>query len=130
MTDILLDASGDLPAHPRHASGAEIIMQACRTRLLTFEGEWLLDVNVGIPYIAWRQQKPPRLNIWRATIQRELEQVAGVARAEITATLEGDQVRFAGELMLESGERLELTLTPPSIASGNTHPLIYIARLI
>ena len=130
MHDILLDATGDLPLHPRHARGPAIIAQAIRARLLTFRGEWLLDTNVGIPYLRWTQQKPVETAPIRATLLAEVEAVAGVARVEdleVAFDNATGRVRAEGWVVLEAGEPLELEFEMVGRGRGNTHPYVHLA---
>lgn len=130
MHDILLDATGDLPPHPRHARGPAIIAQAIRARLLTFRGEWLIDTNVGVPYLRWTQDKPVETGPIRATLLAEVEAVAGVVRVE------GLEVKFdnatgrvlaEGRVVLEAGAPLALEFELAGREHGNTHPYVHLA---
>lgn len=55
MRTLALDATGDLMlsgGRPVLVSGADAVAQRLRTRLGLFQGEWLLDRQVGFP---WRR---------------------------------------------------------------------------
>ena len=102
--DILLDDDGDLPIVTRHAIGAEVVAQRVRFRLETFEGEWILDTAVGLPYLKWRGTKVVNLDAIGARIQRELLTVPGVLRmtafsSEFTA--DAQRVYFNISLVVE-----------------------------
>lgn len=83
--DLQLDETGDLPLVPRHITGIPLVLQRIRRRLLVFEGEWVLDVTQGLPYLAWRQTKPAPLDAIAARIRTELEQTPGVVRVDTCA---------------------------------------------
>ena len=50
--DLLLDADGDLVVGTdlSLSSGVAAVTQGIRVRLLTFRGEWFLDLDSGVPY--------------------------------------------------------------------------------
>ena len=102
--DILLDADGDLPIITRHVKGAEVVAQRVKFRLETFEGEWILDTAVGLPYIRWRGEKVVNLNSIGARIQREISETDGVVRIiSFSGSFDTEQqiVRFSMQLEVE-----------------------------
>lgn len=81
--DAALDANGDLAEVSRFVTGIPLIEQRIRLRLQRGTGEWFLDPDgVGLPLIAWREQKPPDLDAISVRIQQEIAAVPGVVRLE------------------------------------------------
>lgn len=92
--DLKLDANnelviedGDIP----FTSGLDAIVQQCRIVLQMFQGEWFLNLDVGIPY--WEKilgEKPTTaIEAARIFFRRELQLVDGVnkvTRLDITYT--------------------------------------------
>lgn len=78
--DIGLDDDGDLPVVCRHITGLDLVVQRVTRRLRTFYGEYLADRRVGLPYLAWAQQKPPRTDAIGAVIRATIAATTGVVR--------------------------------------------------
>lgn len=105
--DIGLDEDGDLPARTEHVSGFELIVQRIRRRLQTVKGEWLGDKNVGLPFFAWFQQKPPDVDGIGAIIRKAIETTPGVARLnDWTGSLDVDtrQLTYSGTIHTTDGD--------------------------
>lgn len=80
MYDVKLNSNGDLPAITDHITGIDSLQQRLRIKMNTWAGEWFLDQRRGLPYIAWKQQKPPDLSVIRSRILREIRTTPGVNR--------------------------------------------------
>lgn len=76
--NVVVFENGDLVL----VSGLDAIVQGCRIVLQMFQGEWFLNLDVGIPY--WQSilgQKPAvAIAAARIFFRRELEAVEGVER--------------------------------------------------
>lgn len=123
--DVELDASGDLPIRTRHIRGLEQIAQRVRTRLQTWAGEWFLDLRRGLPYLEWRQQKPPQLDQIRARIQREIRQTPGVDEVRgLEISFTQGTIYITGQVRVD-GEDLALQAAV-SAATGNAQPTVVL----
>jgi hypothetical protein len=80
--DVQIGDDGDLPVRTRHVSGFDLVVQRVARRLRTVRGEWLADKDVGLPYFAWFEQKPPAVESIGAVIRKEIETAPGVIRVE------------------------------------------------
>ena len=51
---LLEDATGDIDraSGSRFASGLQAVLQGVRARLALFRGEWFLDLDLGVPWLA------------------------------------------------------------------------------
>lgn len=120
--DLLL-IDGDLPDRPTLVRGPELIAQRVRRRLAMHRGEWLLDQRVGVPYVRWRAQKPPRVDAIGAHIRQVVTDTPGVLGVEaFRAVLDGRTVRVTGRVLIEGGEVLELDA--PVDLDGNVSPAV------
>lgn len=63
-------------------NGLDAIRQDVSTRLQFFQGEWLLDVRVGLPYYTRILVKNPNLNAVRSIFQRTITTTPGVITIE------------------------------------------------
>lgn len=123
--DVELDASGDLPVRTRHIRGLEQIAQRVRTRLQTFAREWFLDLRRGLPYLEWRQQKPPQLDQIRARIQREIRQTPGVDEVRgLEISFSQGTIRITGRVRVAGEDRvLDATV---AASAGNAQPVVVL----
>ena len=81
--DLKLDDDNDLVIENgdlSFTSGIEAIIQQCRVHLQIFQGEWFLNLDIGIPYWQSILGEKPKTAIAAARIfmRRELELVPGV----------------------------------------------------
>jgi hypothetical protein len=77
--DAALDPlTGDLPPTSRFVTGIELVRQRIRLRLQRGLGEWFLDPSQGLPFLQWRQDKPPNVQSIVTRIQQEIRQVSDV----------------------------------------------------
>lgn len=120
--DVGLDpVTWDLPAFTRHITGADLVKQRIRARLLTFAGEWIEDAAVGIPILDWIAQKPPDLDGIEAVVRAEIEAVPGVDRladVETSFSTSTRTVSMSGTVLLEDDEE-GIPVVISSIGSSN-----------
>lgn len=128
--DILLDEDGDLPKITRHTRGWQAVAQRVRFRLSTFQGEWLLDTAVGLPYLRWRGQKIVNLGEIGAVIQAEVLATPGVIRLvsfEGQFFAEQQRVKFTMSLEVEDiqegTEQVAFNFFPFGDSLANTNPI-------
>ncbi len=83
-----LDASHDMTfgfGLGNYARDAESVRQRVRTRLLTHQGEWFLDVDAGLPWLDRVLTKPADLTLAEALIKRCIVETEGVASLDAFA---------------------------------------------
>lgn len=125
--DVGLDETGDLPHFTRHISGPAVTLQRLALRLKTFLGEWILDASVGIPYLDFIAQKPPRLNEIGAFIRREIETTPGVIAIDEFASThdaEARRITFTVTIRIEDSPELVVVEVFPRGVSGNSSPAV------
>lgn len=81
--DLLIDNTNDLVIEGgdlQFSRGVDAIVQQCRVALQIFQGEWFLNLDIGIPYWQSILGEKPKVAIAAARIfmRRELELVDGV----------------------------------------------------
>ncbi|MFU8802631.1 MAG: hypothetical protein ACNA8W_02370 [Bradymonadaceae bacterium] len=124
MIDLLL-IDGDLPIRPTIYRGPEIIAQYIRRRLLTFEGEWILDRRVGLPWLRWKEKKPVPLDVMRQTVRETIRTTTGVLDVrELVAGFDAmtRTVTMSGVIAIEGDAELLFDALFP--AAGNVSPTI------
>jgi hypothetical protein len=124
MHDILI-IDGDLPVKPRIVRGPEIVAQYIRRRLRTFEGEWILDRRVGLPWLRWKERKPVPLEDIRQTVRETIRTTTGVLEVrELVAAFDSSTrtVTMRGVIVVEGDEVLEMDALFP--VAGNVSPTI------
>ena len=131
--DILLDSDGDLPAVTTHTRGWLAVVQRVVFRLNTFEGEWLLDTAVGLPFLRWRAQKNPNIQEISTFLQDEILAVPGVIRiVSFQGRLVTAQERMVFDMALEVEDVVtakkvaSLTFFPFGPTTANTNPIALI----
>lgn len=131
--DILLDENGDLPVVTKHFRSQRVIVQRVRFRLVTFLGEWLLDVTQGLPIFAWLAQKPPNVEQIGARIRREIEDTPGVVRvSRFSGSFDSDEqtLRFEAEIVTEDPDAVGpavLTIFPTGQTTQNATPAVILS---
>lgn len=81
VRDLKLGADGDLVVTAGDlvcVSGAEAIVQAVRSRLQFFKGEWFLDLDAGLPYYQSILVKNPNVNVLQGTFRDEIAETPGI----------------------------------------------------
>lgn len=112
---------GDLPAVTQHITGNDLTVQRLTLRLGTFLGEWVLDTSVGLRYVEWLQQTPPRVDEIGADLRREVETTPGVVRVDNwLGSYDGRTLSFSADVVVDDGTVLSLVVVPPAISAGNT----------
>lgn len=132
MIDIQL-TDGDLPEVSRFVTGIPLVLQRVQIRLRTFLGEWVLDIAQGLPYLAWRAQKPPDLPAIAARVRAELATTPGVVRVDrCTASLEVTTrlVRVEAQAVITDGTTAAASAELIIEMGGNTSPAIISAKLL
>lgn len=118
------DQDGDLPEVCRFVTGIELIEQRIRLRLRRGTGEWFLDpVNVGLPLLEWRQQKPPRISEIVARVQSEIRSVPGVlGTANFVGTHDASARRLTitGDVLVDDGSVTAVVVSGSTEAGRNT----------
>lgn len=76
--------------------------QRIRHRLLTFRGEWFLDLLFGPPYIEQVFVKNPRVDLIGAVIRGEILKSASGQFTSFSATLNNAARRLSMEFALET----------------------------
>lgn len=133
LFDVGLDPlTGDLPEFTRHITGADLVKQRIRARLLTFLGEWLLDRFAGIPYVDWRMLKDPDLDAIGAFIQAEILDVVGVLRIDefaISLTISTRTVAITARVIVDDENETSIPVTITTLQPQNHMPaLIFFGR--
>jgi len=103
--DVEIDTlTGDLRIPTNLITGPALILQRVRTRLSTFFGEYLLNRFVGLPYLAWREQKPPDEAAIGAVVFAEISTTPGVIRVTSFAVAFDNAtraLRIEGDVVIE-----------------------------
>jgi len=113
--DIALNAGGDIPREPYHATGIKLVRQRIENRLLTHRGEWILDSRQGIPYVEWFQTRPIPLDAISDAIRFEIETTPGVTSiVNFDARATGRTVLIDATVVTLDGTMTIQTETDPS----------------
>lgn len=119
--------TNDLRAINFHITGTDLVLQRTRIRLKTFFGEFILNQTVGLPYVAWTQQKPPDVEGIGAVIRAEIEGVEGVelvVNFSGSFNLQTQTLTFTGQVLLSNeNEVLDLRVGLLDRA-GNSQPMV------
>lgn len=79
--DIALDANGELlftDGDLQMVAGSDAIVSDARARLQFIQGEWFLDLSVGVPYYQSIFVKNPNMAVVQAAYRDTLAQTEGV----------------------------------------------------
>lgn len=126
---LALDDNLDLVIPTREVTGIEEAAQKVRVRLNTWRGEWLFDVDEGIDYLDYFQQKQIDTEQIRRDVREEILAVDGVRRIEtLDVSQDGETIVVEGRVVFgedadEGVGALEFDLAPET---GNTHPYLTI----
>jgi hypothetical protein len=120
MTDILLK-NGDLSLDTRlEPNSVELIAQHVVDRLTTFQTDWILNEQTGLPYLRWAKIKLPRTEEIRALVVREVLAVDGVQRIK---KIEIDKLKITLEIETIFGA-FRADVLPLGVPDGNANPFI------
>lgn len=126
VVDVELDQNGDIGAITRHITGIPLVLQRVKIRLQTFLGEWILDQTVGLPFLAFAEQKPPDVNGISAVVQATIVSVPGVNRIRsFTGGFNNltRQLVFDGQIVLDDEQVVETAIVLfPGL--GNSTPAV------
>lgn len=122
--DTQIDAvTGDLVVPTQLITGLPLIQQRIRRRLLRGTGEWFLDpVNVGLPLIGWRDQKPPNVALIVAQLQAEIREVPGVVATQNfqgTHDPAAHRLTVTGDVIVDDGGVTAVVVTAPTAGARN-----------
>ena len=82
MLDIALDAkTHDLVIRDGdflHIDNAERVAQQIKIQLLTWYGEWFLDITHGVPYLEYILVKNPNFTLIRQVLMEQIQKVPDV----------------------------------------------------
>lgn len=82
MLDIALDAkTHDLVIKDGdflHIDNAERVAQQIKIQLLTWYGEWFLDITHGVPYLEYILVKNPNFTLIRQVLMEQIQKVTDV----------------------------------------------------
>jgi len=121
--------TGDMRIPTRLVTGPALTLQRVRVRFQTFFGEVLLNRFVGLPFIEWRQQKPPDLVAIGSVLLAELAGTPGVIRVtDFDTTFDNVTrlIRVIGVAVIEDIDPANETAVAfaVSIGAGNTTPAV------
>lgn len=122
MSDIRIDASGDLDLTDGSASlaeGEDAIVQRLRIFLAFFVGDWFLALNFGIPYVGRvlirGVNEGDLLQLFASKI-RTVPGVVGTAELNIdTGDSDNRTMTLTGTVLTDSGDEVEFTTLIPSV---------------
>lgn len=121
--DWALDESGDLTETGLIVEGDEAVFQALKIQLGTARGEWVLDLDQGLPWLEWSQFAPAPLFAIEARVLAEILSVRGVARVERSeVTFDPSSMRVEGEFVVvltsSARARIDLSLDPLQVSNN------------
>lgn len=70
--------------------GADEVCQHIKQRLLTFLGEWFLDLGIGLPWLQQILEKPADLQTVEAILQKAIRESPGVLELQAFEILADD----------------------------------------
>ena len=120
--DVQLE-DGDLPKRTTHIRGPDQIAQRLQIRLNTWRGEWFADTRRGLPWMEWKQSKPPDTDAIEAQLRAQIRRTPGVLRvSDLSVDFSDGQVSASGTIQIEDQERvLEAEIYGPG---GNSQPVM------
>lgn len=125
LADIRLTDAGDLPVPGAFVSRGALVAQRVRVRLRTFVGDWLLDGDAGLPWLAWLATKPPPVPV---IVQRVREEIASTPGVESVDEVVGAfdpvtrTISITGSATVDDGSELAAAIVLGGKASGTLSP--------
>ena len=105
--DAALDSTGDIAAgFPRLTDPLAAVAQRIRMRVERHYNDWPFDLDAGLRYADWRQQKPPDPDAIGALIREEISGTPGVLRIDDWTSTWGRDARrlsFGGTVVAQDG---------------------------
>ncbi len=92
-TTLALDETGDLEIPLRVAKGDEAIQLSLQSKFRFFEGEWFLDLRLGIPYFRSIFVKNPNLPAINGIFRRVILSEPGVVSVSSLSTVYDKKTR-------------------------------------
>lgn len=133
LYDVLLDSvTGDLPLNPILSNSVAKVGQSAAIATKTHLGEVLFDTSRGLPYIAWGQQKPLRVDEVSDFVKRTIAGLDGVTRItqwEASFSAQDRQLTIVGTVMVEDGSEFEITVSPAGTGNRGTQSTFTILGL-
>ncbi len=125
--DIRLDSTGDLPDVGALLTGAELVAQRIRIRLLTWLGEWTLDKLAGIDWRTIIATKPFPLDLVVTLLRREIDTTPGVVRTAIVSAAFGvdtQEATIVYDVTCDDGARLSVSVSPSAVGNRASGVLV------
>ena len=121
--------TGDMRIPTNMITGPPLTLQRVRTRLGTFFGEHVLNRFVGLPFLEWRQQKPPDVAAIGAVVLATISSTPGVVRVTSFAGAFNNSTRvlqFAGDVVIEGLDPADETVFAfvSVVGTGNSTPAV------
>lgn len=123
--DAALDSDGDLSdGFDRLTDPLAAIAQRIKIRLEGHRGSWPYDTGAGMPYDAWRQQKPTRPQEIAAALRREILATEGVLRIDDWETALNTEARSLSVscTVIATDGAIGLEFVPIGASDGNHFP--------
>lgn len=125
--DIQLDSVGDLPDVGALLTGADLVAQRIRIRLLTWLGEWPLDKAEGIDWRTITATKPFPLDLVVTLLRREIDTTPGVLRTAIVSAafdVDTQAAAISYDVTCDDGARLSVSVSPSAVGNRASGVLV------
>ena len=125
--DIELGSVGDLPDVGALLTGAELVAQRVRIRLLTWLGEWPLDKSAGIDWRTIIGTKPFPLDLVVTLLRREIDTTPGVLRTAIVSAafdVDTQAATISYDITCDDGTRLAVSVSPSAVGNRASGVLV------
>lgn len=120
--DLLLDSNNDLvffngPLSKQYTTQpfVQTVAQRLLIMLQTYQGEWFLDLNHGVPYWDWLGNKVPKQRVDQILQQKILAENGVKEITSFSSTLENRAYSAQFKVRVVTGEESDtITITPTS----------------